>query len=429
MNNILNKNNSLSIWLKYLEKLDKKIILDLNELKSIAKKLDLLTFRAFIFTVAGTNGKGTTCAMLEKLLLNSGYQVGLYTSPHLISYLERVRINGSVLTSEEHINSFQEIEIARNSTLLSYFEFITLSALLLFKRYSLDVIILEVGLGGRLDATNIIDSNLSIITNIEIDHSVLLGHTRSSIAREKSGIFRKNKISVIGEINIPSTIDQEAQVKKTILKKNNRDWFLEKYDHYWNFIHEDIKLYGLPNTQIPISNTALALAALYYSDFKISEKVIRTTIPFVRLPGRFQIISVCPHIIIDVAHNLHSALYLFNKIDSMNIKGKIYAIVGMLEDKDINGIVNPFKRKIHYWYAAPLKTSRTATIKQLKKSLPSHNTKILSSIHETYKKVLLLVKKQDAILVFGSFFTVSEFIKAKKLEDNINIFKNAISEK
>ncbi|QCI17575.1 bifunctional tetrahydrofolate synthase/dihydrofolate synthase [Buchnera aphidicola (Acyrthosiphon lactucae)] len=410
---MLNKNYPLSMWLKYLEKSDKKIIYNLTELKNFAEKLNLLNSKAFIFTVGGTNGKGTTCAMLERLLLNSGYQVGLYTSPHLINFVERVRINGFFINESEYISSFQNIESVRNGMLLTYFEFITLSALILFKKYSLDVLILEVGLGGRLDATNIIDSNISIITNIGIDHTALLGTDRASIAREKSGIFRKNKISVIGEIDIPESMYQIAKEKKTILKKINKDWSWEKKSNYWNFIHSNIQLYNLPITQIPLSNAATALAALYYSDFKVNEKIIRESLSNVQLSGRFQVLSTFPHIIIDVAHNSDAALYLSKKIDEIDIKGKIYAVVGILNDKDILGIINPLKNKISYWFAAPLKTIRTATKNQLKNIFTMNNTCVLNSIYEAYQAAYLSVKKQDAIIVFGSFLTVSEFLSLK----------------
>ncbi|QIQ41770.1 MAG: bifunctional tetrahydrofolate synthase/dihydrofolate synthase [Buchnera aphidicola (Microlophium carnosum)] len=410
---MLNKNYSLSMWLKYLENLDKKTIYNLIELKLLAKKLDLLHVQAFIFTVAGTNGKGTTCAMLERLLLNSGYRVGLYTSPHLVNFLERVRINGYFLTEADHVSSFQNVESVRNCTLLTYFEFITLSALSLFKKYTLDIIILEVGLGGRLDATNIVDSNISIITNIGIDHTALLGIDRESIAREKSGIFRKNKISVIGETNIPKSMYQVAKDKKTILKIINIDWSWKKKNNYWNFIHSNIQLYNLPITHIPLSNTAIALAALYYSGFEMNEKIIRKSIANVQLSGRFQIISTFPYIIVDVAHNPDAAKYLSKKIDEMSIKGKIYAVVGVLNDKDISGIINPLRNKIHYWFAAPLKTIRTATKSQLKNIFIMHNTSVLSSINEAYKQAFTLSKKQDAIIIFGSFLTVSEFLSLK----------------
>ncbi|QIE01909.1 bifunctional tetrahydrofolate synthase/dihydrofolate synthase [Buchnera aphidicola] len=405
---MINKNDSLSVWLKKLEKLNKKTTFNLNQLKWIAKKLNVLYLQSFIFTVAGTNGKGTTCFMLEQLLLHSGYQVGLYTSPHLFDYKERIRVNGLLLKEEDHISAFQKIEFIRDSIELTYFEFITLSALILFKRYELDFIILEVGLGGRLDATNIIDSDISIITNIGIDHIEYLGKDRESIAYEKSGIFRSNKIAIIGETDIPNSMNKIALNTKTILKKINIDWYFYKYDKYWSFIHSNIKLYDLPITQIPLSSAALALSAIYYSGYYINQNVIRKLLPSVQLSGRFQTISISPHVIIDVAHNPHAALYLSHKLDEMHIIGKIYAVVGILKDKDITGIINQLKNKIDYWLVSPLKNVRTATSIQLRNIFPIHNTSIFNNISEAYKKAYITAKKEDLILVFGSFFTISE---------------------
>lgn len=416
-----NKSQSLSIWLKYLEKLPKKKIFDLLELKSLAKRLKLLNPKPFVFIVGGTNGKGTTCAMLEKLLLDSGYKVGLYTSPHIISYVERVKVNGCVIDEDKHVSSFKKIEFERGSTLLTYFEFITLSALILFKQYQLDAIILEVGLGGRLDATNIIDSDLSLITNIEIDHTLFLGKDRVSIAREKSGIFRKNIISVIGEVNIPDSMEHIAQEKKAILKKVNIDWSWFKNKNNWNFIHPRITLYNLPMTHIPLPNAAIALAALYYTNFKINENIIKNSIDKVKLSGRFQTIFNFPRVILDVAHNPDASLYLSKKIDEINIKGKIHAIVGILKDKDISGIIRPLENKIHFWYAALLDTNRTATLNQLRNNLPKNNTYFLNSIREAWETAYVAAEKQDIILIFGSFLTVAEFISIKNMKDKIKI--------
>jgi len=402
---------------KIFRKIKKKIVFDLSDLKLVAKRLDLLNLRSFVFTVGGTNGKGTTCAMLENLLLNAGYTVGLYTSPHLLNFLERVKINGCFVSEEEHVSSFISVESARRTVLLTYFEFITLSAFLIFQKKKLDVIILEVGLGGRLDATNIVDSNLSIITNIAIEHTDVLGKDRSSIACEKSGIFRKEKISVIGENNLPDSIYEMAEKKQAILKIINLDWFWKKTSNSWNFIHPYIKLFCLPLTQIPLCNASVALASFFYAGFRINETLLRNSIDKVLLPGRFQKISCSPQIIIDVAHNPSASLYLSKKINQLKIQGKLYAILGMLNDKDILGIINPLKRKVDFWYAAPLKHMRTANIKKLKKFLPIHKTIFLNSIHESWKTVQKIVNKKDIILVFGSFFTVSEFILAKSLEN------------
>ncbi|WP_261789577.1 bifunctional tetrahydrofolate synthase/dihydrofolate synthase [Buchnera aphidicola] len=369
------KKYTFSMWIEYLEKFDKKDRKNLFELKFIAKKLGLLNLKSFFFTIGGTNGKGTTCAMLEKLLLDSGYKVGLYTSPHLINYCERIRVNGLQLSEKDHIFSFFIIDSEKGNVSLTYFEFITLSALFLFSQYSLDIIILEVGLGGRLDATNIIDSDLSVITNIGIDHTSFLGKDRFSIGREKSGIFRKGKIAVIGEKNIPCSVDQIAREKKTILKKVDVDWFwTKKKIDSWDFIHSNVQLYNLPISQIPLPNTAIALSSLFYSGLKVNLKKIRSTISKVQLSGRFQTVFNSPRIILDVAHNVNAALYLSEKIDEIDIQGKIYAIFGVLKDKDVSGIVRTLEKKIHYWYASCLKTNRSASINCLKKKLPVQNT-------------------------------------------------------
>ncbi|QNS01894.1 MAG: bifunctional tetrahydrofolate synthase/dihydrofolate synthase [Buchnera aphidicola (Pentalonia nigronervosa)] len=416
---MLDKNSSLLEWLKYLETFPKKKRFDLIELKNFAIRLKILNIESFIFTVGGTNGKGTTCIALEKLLLKSGYTVGLYTSPHLINYTERVRINGKIIAEDQHVLSFCHIETKRNAKVLTYFEFVTISALFLFKQYKLDVLILEVGLGGRLDATNIVDSDLSIITNIEMDHTSILGNDRSSIVREKSGIFRKNTISVIGDYNVPGSIYKIAKKTHTVLKNVNIDWFWFKNDNSWDFIHPDIQLYNLPMTKIPLSNAAIALSALYYAKFKIHENIIRHVMPKIQLLGRFQTICFDPRIILDVAHNPHAVLYLSYKIDEISCLGKIHAVIGVLKDKDISQMIRILKNRVHYWYAAPLNTNRTISVMQLKNYLPKHNTYFFNSIAQAGKTAYMRSEKQDVILIFGSFFTVSEFITSEFFKNKI----------
>lgn len=233
-NNILNINTSLSIWLKHIKKLNIKHNHDgLENCIFIAKKMDLLNFCAFVFIIGGTNGKGTTCFILERIFLSSGYRVGLYTSPHLFKYRERIRINGKCLSDIEHTSAFFEIERFRKKVSLSYFDFITLSALILFKKRKLDIIILEVGLGGRLDATNIVNSDISVITNIGIDHITHLGFTRSNIGYEKAHIAKKNKYIIVGEKDIPDSFLQVIKIKKAILKKINLDWWITYGKNYW----------------------------------------------------------------------------------------------------------------------------------------------------------------------------------------------------
>ncbi|WP_261979784.1 bifunctional tetrahydrofolate synthase/dihydrofolate synthase [Buchnera aphidicola] len=368
---------------------------------------------SFFFTIGGTNGKGTTCAMLENVLLNSGYQVGLYTSPHLFHFVERVRINGAYLPEIEYVNAFLKIDSVKLNYSLSYFEFVTLAALLLFKQYSLDVIILEVGLGGRLDATNIIESNISVITNIGIDHTAILGANRFSIASEKAGIFKKNKISIIGEKNIPYSLYEIAKKTQTKLKIINQDWYWEEYNNTWNLIHSKIELYNLPIPQIPLANTAIALSALFYSNLKINKEILIDSISEVKLQGRFQVISYAPYIILDVAHNAHAASYLSKKINQIGIEGNIYAIFGAFKDKDILSIIYPLKNQVHAWYTSTLPIDRSASVKQLKNILPVENTFFFSSIYNAWNSLKKIITRKDMVLVFGSFVTVSEFISIK----------------
>jgi len=404
------------MWIKYLEKLEKKNQINLIDIKNIAKKLNLLNLKSFFFTIGGTNGKGTTCAMLERFLLDSGYTVGLYTSPHLLNFKERIKINGLYLNEMQYIEAFYTIHSAKFNYSLSYFEFITLTALFLFKQYSLDVVILEVGLGGRLDATNIIDSNISIITNIGIDHTSVLGINRFSIAREKAGIFRKNKIAVIGEKNLPNSLYQEAQKNQTILKIIHQDWHWKEWNNSWSFTHPNIKLYNLPIPKIPLPNVAIALSALFYSNLKVNKAILSNSISEVQLQGRFQIISYSPIVILDVAHNSHASSYLAQKINQMDIQGKIYAIFGVFKDKDILSIISPLKDKVYYWYVSILPTDRSATINQLKKNLPNQNAFFFSSVYHAWNDLKKTLTKKDIVLVFGSFMTVAEFISIKNKE-------------
>lgn len=224
------KKSSLAEWLKYIQSLNSAMIdLDLRRMLVVADALNLIPFNIYTVLVGGTNGKGSTCRLLESILLHNGIKVGLYTSPHLLRYHERIRILGRELSDCIHINVMSIVEQARNNISLTYFEFITLSALYIFKKFSVDVAILEVGLGGRLDATNIIDPDISVITNIGIDHVDFLGATRSEIAIEKSGIFRANKPAIIGEINYPTIIHDIAKFNKTMLFVRGRDWDFKRY--------------------------------------------------------------------------------------------------------------------------------------------------------------------------------------------------------
>lgn len=252
----------LATWLSYLEHLHSKTIdLGLARVSEVAGQMDIVKPAPFVFTVAGTNGKGTTCRTLETILMAAGYKVGVYSSPHLVRYTERVRIQGAELPEAAHTASFAEIEAARGDISLTYFEYGTLSALWLFKQAQLDVVILEVGLGGRLDATNIVDADVAVVTSIALDHTDWLGPDRESIGREKAGIFRAGKPAVVGEPDMPLTIAEVASEKGALLQRRGVDWRYEVEGETWSFRDTAGALSHLPLPQVPLPNAATAVAA------------------------------------------------------------------------------------------------------------------------------------------------------------------------
>ncbi|CAL4320228.1 bifunctional tetrahydrofolate synthase/dihydrofolate synthase [Buchnera aphidicola] len=414
--NVLHINTSLSMWLKYVKKLNiKNNHCGLENCFFIAKKMDLLNFCSFVFIIGGTNGKGTTCFILERIFLSSGYRVGLYTSPHLFKYHERIRINGKYLSDIEHTCAFFEIECFRKKLSLSYFEFITLSALVLFKKCKLDIIILEVGLGGRLDATNIVNSDISVITNIGIDHISHLGFTRSNIGYEKAHIAKKNKYIIVGEKEIPDSFLQVIKIKEAILKKINLDWWITYEKNNWNYLSDEINLHYLPYPKVSLENVSTALTALFHSPFNINKNVIIDTIKNITLPGRFQILSNDPKVILDVAHNPHAVLHLSQKIKNIKSIGKIYAIMGVLKDKDISGMILNLESLVDYWYFIPINRDRGInSMSQLTNILPK-NFNVLENFKSAWYSINVKVKKEDMILIFGSFYLVSEAIRVINL--------------
>lgn len=276
----------LAAWLSYLENLHSKTIdMGLERVSQVAARLDVLKPAPFVFTVAGTNGKGTTCRTLESVLMSAGYRVGVYSSPHLVRYTERVRVQNRELPESAHTASFAEIEAARGEISLTYFEYGTLSALWLFKQAQMDVVILEVGLGGRLDATNIVDADVAVVTSIALDHIDWLGPDRESIGREKAGIFRANKPAVVGEPDMPHTIADVANEKGARLLRRGVDWQYEVQNNGWRFSDAQGALDNLPLPQVPQPNAATALAALRASGLVVSEQAIRNGIQSAILPG------------------------------------------------------------------------------------------------------------------------------------------------
>ena len=409
--------SDLSAWLCYLEQLHPSTIdLGLERVKTVAQRLNLLQPAPYIFTVAGTNGKGTTCKTLEMILLAANLHVGVYSSPHLLRFTERVRIDNQESTEQETINAFTQIENARGEISLTYFEYATLAALYQFKQAKLDVVILEVGLGGRLDATNIVDADVAIVTTIGIDHVDYLGSTRESIGREKAGIFKSKSIAIVGEPDIPMSILDVAKSVNCPIHSINHDWSYEqKSNDKWDFYSSRCQYQSLPIPKVPLANAATAIAALSYSSIQIETRQISEGLLNSSLVGRFQTINTDPLVIIDVAHNPHAADYLIKQLALLRSEkkhlGKVRFVIAMLKDKDIKSTLSILKGDV--WYCASLYGERGCRSEVLKQYLiedNKFNVSTFDNVLDAYQMALQDAKKDDIIVVCGSFHTVSDVL-------------------
>ncbi|MFT8229664.1 MAG: bifunctional tetrahydrofolate synthase/dihydrofolate synthase [Enterobacterales bacterium] len=423
---MLKKIFSLNSWIRYIKTIHNiPIDLSLDRVKFVAKKLGLLHPSSFVITVGGTNGKGTTCALLENILLSYGLKVGVYSSPHLFKYTERIRIQGNELPENIHIQAISKVNFFRKLISLSYFEFITLTALLIFKQSLLDVIILEVGLGGKLDATNIIDADISIITSIAIDHIKFLGSNRDLIAIEKFGIFRKKKPAIIGEINIPKSALKYIKEIGSKFYFYNKDWWWKIQNNYkWKWCNKTHTIKDLKLPNIPIQNAATALTALNASPFLISKYNIQKGLSKTKLFGRFQIINTSPITILDVAHNPHASQYLsrylVKKIKKIK---KLRVMIGVMKDKDIYGIINSFNISVHEWYCVSLNTSRAANAEQISMHINHDKIKKFNKLILAWNKINSDSSFDDCILIFGSFRIVKEIINLTKFKKTSYFYK------
>ncbi len=419
-----NAMSDLKTWLCYLEQLHHTTIdMGLERVKIIAQRLDILQPAPYVITVAGTNGKGTTCRTLEMILLASKRKVGVYSSPHLLRFTERVRINNQESTAQETVNAFVEIEKVRGDISLTYFEYATLAALYQFKKAKLDVVVLEVGLGGRLDATNIVDADIAVITTIDIDHVDYLGNTRESIGREKAGIFKSKSIAVVGEQNVPVTIPLVAESVNCPIYTVNSDWSYQQInDNQWSFESPLANYYHLPIANVPLANAATAIAALSYSSLNITQDDIVKGLKQASLVGRFQTLQYSPLVIIDVAHNPHAATYLIKQLAQLKAKqsktGKIRFVIGMLKDKDIKSTLSILQGDV--WYCATLYGERGCKAEVLKQYLlDKEETTVLTFDHvaDAYQKAMQDAKDNDIIVVCGSFHTVAEVLEQYELSE------------
>ena len=400
------KARSLHDWLVLLEGLNMAHIeLGLTRMQTVAERLNLLSLPSYVITVGGTNGKGTTCALLEAMLSAGGVSVGVYSSPHLVDYRERVRIKGHSPAAAHFCAAFADVEAARGDIALTYFEFTTLAALWLFRDAAPEVVLLEVGLGGRLDATNVVASDQSVITTIALDHTDWLGDNRESVGFEKAGIFRAAKAAVCGDAKPPASLLAYAEQLATPLYCTGRDYQWQVQGDAWSFRGLGLDLEQLPLPSLPVMNAATALATLALSPFTLSKEAIVTGLSQAQLNGRLQQLS--PNLWIDVAHNAESATYLATQLSKLKGERRCIAVVGMLKDKDIAASLAPLQPLVDTWYLASLAGPRGASASELAGYQAGGE---FDSVIAALTAAQHHADEHDMIIVFGSFFTVADVL-------------------
>lgn len=408
--------NTLPEWLTWLSTLHPRAIdLGLGRVACVAERLQLLPYSLPVITVAGTNGKGSCVTLLESILLAAGYRVGSYFSPHLLRYNERIRGNGHEISDVSLCEIFQRIDTARGKISLTYFEFTTLAALLYFKQLGLDIAILEVGLGGRLDAVNIVDANIAIISTVDMDHMEWLGSDREAIAKEKAGILRINRPAICGDPHVPTALKQQAARLNAPLYCQDLDFGYQDTGNTWTWWHGDQTLNNLPKPTLQLQNAATALTALQHlpSLFSISQAAIEHGLQQAYLPGRLQTITIhgvtC---LLDVAHNPQSANLLADYVKNKAIKGRNIVVLGMLADKDIAATLTPMLSLTQEWHIAGLDVLRGATTEMLYETLTSladaTAVHCYPTIEAAFAQALRLASANDRIIVYGSFYTVAK---------------------
>jgi dihydrofolate synthase/folylpolyglutamate synthase len=404
---------SLEQWLNYLEQIHpSNIELGLERVAKVFRNLQLDFSQRVIVTVAGTNGKGTTCALIEQAILASRKSVAVFSSPHLLDYRERVRIDGAMLPETVHCQAFLKVEQARSDISLTYFEFGTLAALQLMADSDAKYLLLEVGLGGRLDAINIVDPNIAVITGIDLDHQDWLGNTKELIAIEKAGIFRANIPAVIGDPDPPSTlVDAALEYQVNPLWQGNDFYFhIDAQGFHWQGAKS--RYDNLPIPQIPAQNASTALQVIEILELQLDNKLMSQVFKQTSLPGRRQIIQNKPAVMLDVAHNPQATRLLASDIVNMQYK-RVIAVVAMLADKDIKETLAPMLPIVSTWYCASLDVPRGAKASTLVSAVLSSKQKVLDyeSVESAYKSALENAEKEDLVIVFGSFFTVTNVLK------------------
>ena len=414
------KNFTLEEWIDWQCKLHPtNMDFNLSRVIEVAKKLKIDQPIPKVITVAGTNGKGSTVSILESILYESDYKVGSYTSPHLLNFNERIKIDKVPVKTNSICDAFESIEETRGNITLTYFEFSTLAALIIFSKSNLDVIILEVGLGGRLDAVNIINPDISIITNIGLDHTDILGDDIEQIAYEKAGVMRKNKSTVIGYKNVHNSILAEGENINSKISKIDEHYHAEvRDDDSWVFKNSDGIKINCENPgikgDIQIKNAAAAIQAIHLCDgLELNEKKVLIGLKNAKIIGRFQIFETKPTVILDVAHNPQSIDILKDNLKKYFPNKKFHAVFGVLKDKDVDEILIKLKGVFDSWHISESTNERALRITELKdkKFFTLEKPSIYGNINKAFDGAIENIKKEEEIIVvFGSNYTVAPIL-------------------
>jgi len=416
---------TLADWLAHCEQLHSKDI-DMGLERSLLIKQRLgIDFQVPVITVAGTNGKGSTCAMLESIGLQAGYRVGLYIKPHFVHFEERCRVNGRSVDAAELIPHFEAVEAARAGMPLTYFEFTTMAILRLLASAPLDMVILEVGLGGRLDTVNAIDTDCAVITSIDIDHTAWLGTDRESIGREKAGIMRTGKPVVVGDPMVPASIVARAAEIGADLRLLGRDFNYAGDQQQWGWGGRDKRFNGLAYPALrganQLLNASAALAAFeaLRDRLPITAQAVRNGFASVELTGRFQIVPGQPTLVLDVAHNPHAVGALAENLDQMGFFPRTHVVFGAMADKDLEAIIRRMAPLVDAWHFTDLPIARAASaadLQQLHERLALKGPGPVTTFRhanpdEALRATIVTADPADRIVVFGSFFTVGGVLK------------------
>jgi dihydrofolate synthase/folylpolyglutamate synthase len=414
---------TLDDWLAFISaQHPSAIALGLERVREVWERMGLT--HPVVITVGGTNGKGSTCAFLEQILSEAGYRVGLYTSPHITRYNERVRVGLAEADDLSLVRAFTQVEAARQGTPLTYFEYATLAAFALFAEAQLDAWILEVGLGGRLDAVNILDADVAIVASVDLDHQAFLGNDRESIGFEKAGIYRGGRAAIFGDTNPPQRLVDHAREIGAHLQVLGRDFRYEAQERQWDFHGRNAPKRALPIPALrgrwQLKNASSALAALdeVADRLPISLGEVKRGLTNVRLAGRLQSLPGRPQVILDVAHNPHAARALADGLADMGFARNTLAVFGVLGDKDVGGVIDAMRHRVDRWYVAAPESERAAAAEDVARALAGHGAGEPARTFATVTLALEAARRDagpdDRIVVFGSFYTVAEALRSSR---------------